>query len=110
MRRRRLGERGPETSELGLGTWGLSGDGYGPVPEAEQDRVIDRALAVGISCFDTGSVNGCSLVPEPPARIMPRRIDGFPCPLSSFLLLGTNRAAVHATRLSYQSFNRALRA
>jgi aryl-alcohol dehydrogenase-like predicted oxidoreductase len=53
MRRRRLGERGPETSELGLGTWGLSGDGYGPVPEAEQDRVIDRALAVGISCFDT---------------------------------------------------------
>lgn len=53
MRQRRLGKTGLEVSELGLGTWGLSGDAYGPVPEAEQDRVIDRARACGVTLFDT---------------------------------------------------------
>lgn len=42
-----------QVTELALGTWGLSGDGYGPVREAEQDRVVDRALAMGIRLFDT---------------------------------------------------------
>lgn len=36
-----------------MGTWGLSGDGYGPVDEAEQDRVIERALALDVSAFET---------------------------------------------------------
>lgn len=45
-------------SELALGTWGLSGDGYGPVPDAEVDRVIDRAVQVGITLFDTADVYG----------------------------------------------------
>ncbi len=53
MRRRPLGKTGLNVTELGLGTWGLSGDGYGPVPEAEQDRVIDRARALGITLFET---------------------------------------------------------
>ncbi len=53
MRKRPLGKTGMTVSELGLGTWGLSGDGYGPVAEAEQDRVIDRALALGITLFET---------------------------------------------------------
>jgi aryl-alcohol dehydrogenase-like predicted oxidoreductase len=53
MRKRRLGDTKFETSELVLGTWGLSGDGYTTVPEIEQDKVIDRALAVGITSFDT---------------------------------------------------------
>jgi aryl-alcohol dehydrogenase-like predicted oxidoreductase len=53
MRKRRLGRTGLEVSELALGTWGLSGDGYGPVSEAEQDRVIDRARSLGITLFET---------------------------------------------------------
>lgn len=53
MRKRMLGATGLEVSELSLGTWGLSGDGYGPVEEAEQDAVIDRALALGITLFET---------------------------------------------------------
>jgi aryl-alcohol dehydrogenase-like predicted oxidoreductase len=53
MRKRSLGNTGIEISELSLGTWGLSGDGYGAVEEAEQDEVIDRALKLGITCFDT---------------------------------------------------------
>jgi aryl-alcohol dehydrogenase-like predicted oxidoreductase len=53
MRKRKLGATGLEVSELSLGTWGLSGDGYGPVEEAEQDAVIDRAIALGVSLFET---------------------------------------------------------
>lgn len=53
MRRRSLGDTGIEVSELALGTWGLSGDGYGPVSETEQDRVIERARALGVTTFDT---------------------------------------------------------
>jgi len=53
MRKRPLGSTGMKVTELSLGTWGLSGDGYGPVPESEQDRVIDRARALGIKLFET---------------------------------------------------------
>lgn len=53
MRRRPLGKTGIEIPELCLGTWGLSGDGYGPVEEAEQDQVIERALALGVKAFET---------------------------------------------------------
>jgi aryl-alcohol dehydrogenase-like predicted oxidoreductase len=53
MRTRDLGTTGLRVSELALGTWGLSGEGYGKVEESEQDAVIDRALAVGITLFDT---------------------------------------------------------
>jgi aryl-alcohol dehydrogenase-like predicted oxidoreductase len=53
MRKRMLGATGLEVSELSLGTWGLCGDGYGPVDEAEQDAVIDRALALGVTLFET---------------------------------------------------------
>ncbi|AGP33822.1 oxidoreductase [Sorangium cellulosum] len=58
MRKRSLGKTTLQVSELSLGTWGLSGDGYGPVSEIEADRVIDRALAVGIDLFDTADVYG----------------------------------------------------
>lgn len=58
MRKRALGKTDLQVSELSLGTWGLSGDAYGPVVEAEADRVIDRALAVGITLFDTADVYG----------------------------------------------------
>ncbi len=53
MRKRPLGKTGLTVSELSLGSWGLCGDGYGPVAEAEQDRVIDRAAALGITLFET---------------------------------------------------------
>jgi aryl-alcohol dehydrogenase-like predicted oxidoreductase len=56
MRLRALGKALPNVSELSLGTWGLSGDGYGPVPEAEQDKVIDRAVALGVTLFETADV------------------------------------------------------
>ena len=58
MRKRPLGETGLSVSELGLGTWGLSGDAYGPVVAEDQDAVIDRALALGITVFETADSYG----------------------------------------------------
>lgn len=58
MRTRPLGKTGLDVSELALGTWGLSGDAYGPVVEREIDRVIDRAVTLGITLFDTADVYG----------------------------------------------------
>lgn len=49
---------GKLVSELALGTWGLSGDGYGPVSEAVQDEVIQRARAYGVTLFETADVYG----------------------------------------------------
>lgn len=58
MRERSLGRTGIRVSELGLGTWGLSGDGYGPVEEGEAERVILRARSLGITLFETADVYG----------------------------------------------------
>ncbi len=58
MRSRPFGRCGFEVSELSLGTWGLSGDGYGPVCEEDVDRTIERALELGITLFETADVYG----------------------------------------------------
>jgi len=53
MRQRLLGDTGLSVTELALGTWGLCGDAYSAVSETDQDRVIDRARALGITLFET---------------------------------------------------------
>jgi aryl-alcohol dehydrogenase-like predicted oxidoreductase len=58
VRTRPLGKTGLRVSELALGTWGLSGDGYGPVDESEQERVVARALEMGVSVVETADAYG----------------------------------------------------
>ncbi len=58
MRLRPLGKTSLVVSELALGTWALSGEGYGPVEEAEAERVIAAALDMGITLFDTSDSYG----------------------------------------------------
>jgi aryl-alcohol dehydrogenase-like predicted oxidoreductase len=58
VRTRALGKTGLRVSELALGTWGLSGDAYGPVDEREQERVLSRALEMGVSLIDTADAYG----------------------------------------------------
>jgi aryl-alcohol dehydrogenase-like predicted oxidoreductase len=43
---------------MALGTWGLSGDAYGPVTEREQERVLKRALEMGVSLVETADAYG----------------------------------------------------
>lgn len=58
MRLRSLGKTGLRVSEMALGTWGLSGDAYGPVDPANQEAVLRRALDMGISIVDTADAYG----------------------------------------------------
>lgn len=57
-------------SHLALGTWGLSGDGYGPVSDAVQDEVIHRARAYGITLFETADVYGRGAMEQRLGRIV----------------------------------------
>jgi aryl-alcohol dehydrogenase-like predicted oxidoreductase len=58
VRQRPLGKTGFVVSELALGTFGLSGDGYGPVAEEEAEKVVAKALDIGITLFDTADAYG----------------------------------------------------
>lgn len=58
MRTRRFGRLGLMVSELSLGTWGLSGDAYGPVYEQELERIVELALELGVTLFETADVYG----------------------------------------------------
>jgi len=58
VRTRPLGQTGISLSELTLGTWGLSGEAYGFVASDERDRVIDKAVELGITTFETSDAYG----------------------------------------------------
>ena len=72
MRHRELGSTTLKVSELALGTWGLSGEGYGAVPESEQDAVIDRALATGITLFETADTYAAGAMESRLGRRLPK--------------------------------------
>ncbi len=55
--RRRLGERGPEVSALGLGCMGMS-DFYGPADDTQSLHVLHHALDVGMNFLDTADMYG----------------------------------------------------
>lgn len=58
LRTRPFGRAREMVSEMTLGTWGLTGEAYGPVYHREVDRVIDRAIELGVTLFDTADVYG----------------------------------------------------
>jgi aryl-alcohol dehydrogenase-like predicted oxidoreductase len=75
MHLRPLGKTGLRVAELALGTWGLSGDGYGPVDEATQQRVVERAIEMGISLIDTADAYGGGRMEQLLGRILADRRD-----------------------------------
>ena len=58
MQYRRLGGSPVEVSEIGLGTWGMSGSFWGAADDAESIRVIHRALDLGVTLIDTAEAYG----------------------------------------------------
>ncbi|MCM3905553.1 MAG: aldo/keto reductase [Pyrinomonadaceae bacterium] len=57
MQTRKLGQQGLEVSALGLGCMGMS-FAYGPGDDAESLRVLDRALELGVTFWDTAELYG----------------------------------------------------
>ena len=57
MKTVQLGKQGLKVSRMGLGCMGMS-DFYGSRDEAESLRTLDRALALGISFWDTADMYG----------------------------------------------------
>ncbi len=62
MKTRRLGKTGMRVSELGFGGWAIGGNGfgnsYGDTDDAVSRAAIWKALALGITLFDTADVYG----------------------------------------------------
>jgi aryl-alcohol dehydrogenase-like predicted oxidoreductase len=58
MRQRPLGETGLRVSEIGLGTWAMTGESYGAAPPDASRRVILRALERGVTLIDVADVYG----------------------------------------------------
>ena len=75
MHMRPLGKTGLRVAELALGTWGLSGDGYGPVDEATQQKVVERAIEMGVSLIDTADAYGGGRMEQLLGRILADRRD-----------------------------------
>ena len=53
MKKRQLGSTDIKISEVGLGTWQMSGDVWGKKTEAEYCRGMEAAIEAGIDYFDT---------------------------------------------------------
>ena len=78
--RRKLGEKGPEVSAIGLGCWAIGGSfefdgrpaGWGEVDDEESTRAIHRALDLGVTFFDTADVYGCGRS----ERVLGRALEG----------------------------------
>jgi aryl-alcohol dehydrogenase-like predicted oxidoreductase len=75
VRKRPLGKTGLMASELALGTWGLSGDAYGKVDEAEAEATVKRALDVGVTTFDTADAYGAGKMEALLGRVLPKNDD-----------------------------------
>jgi myo-inositol catabolism protein IolS len=58
MQQRRLGSSQVSVSEIGLGTWGMSGAFWGAADDAESVRVIHQALDLGVTLVDTAEAYG----------------------------------------------------
>jgi aryl-alcohol dehydrogenase-like predicted oxidoreductase len=75
MHLRPLGKTGLRVPELALGTWGLSGDAYGPVDEPTAQKVIERALDMGFQLFDTADAYGGGRMEKLLGRVLSDRRD-----------------------------------
>ena len=62
MRRRSFGDTDLQTSAVGFGTWALGSDWWGE--HEDPDRLVARALDLGITFFDTGDTYGQGLNEE----------------------------------------------
>lgn len=63
MEERWLGTLGPRVSSVGLGCMSLAG-AYGPTSESDAIRLLDRAIDLGVTHFDTADIYGMGISEE----------------------------------------------
>jgi len=57
MEFRQFGQTGIQISAVGFGCWEIGG-GYGSIEESEFIKAVNRALDLGVNCFDTAEAYG----------------------------------------------------
>src|ERR1700686_5654016 len=57
MEYRPFGQTGIAISAVGFGCWEIGG-GYGSIEESEFIKAVNRALELGVNCFDTAEAYG----------------------------------------------------
>lgn len=72
MEKRPFGRTGLQVSAIGFGCWEIGG-GYGAIEETEFVRAVDRALDLGINCFDTAEGYGQGASERALAKALGRR-------------------------------------
>ena len=70
METRRFGDTDLTASEIGFGTWALGSSWWGDVSEADGERLLGRALELGITFFDTGDAYGRGANEELVGRVL----------------------------------------
>jgi aryl-alcohol dehydrogenase-like predicted oxidoreductase len=73
MEQRRLGSSSVSVSQIGLGTWGMSGAFWGAADDTESIRVIHRALDLGVTLIDTAEAYGWGHAEEVLGKALVRR-------------------------------------
>jgi aryl-alcohol dehydrogenase-like predicted oxidoreductase len=68
---RRLGATGPAVSEVGLGTWSMGGDEWGPSDDQASLEVLRAAVDAGVTMIDTADVYGLGHSEELVAEAVP---------------------------------------
>jgi aryl-alcohol dehydrogenase-like predicted oxidoreductase len=67
---RRFGHTDLEASEIGFGTWALGSTWWGDVSEAAGKRLLEEALELGITFFETGDAYGQGANEELVGRVL----------------------------------------
>jgi len=75
LKYRKLGSTNLLVSEIGFGTWGISGRGYGPTDDNESMRTLHKALDFGINLIDTADSYGNGHSEELIGRVLKERGD-----------------------------------
>jgi len=77
VRKRALGKTGLYVSEMSLGTWGLSGDGYGKVDPEQAEKTVRRAVELGITLFETSDAYGAGEAEALLGRVLSKNDDAI---------------------------------
>jgi aryl-alcohol dehydrogenase-like predicted oxidoreductase len=70
VRSRPFGDTDLVASEIGFGTWALGSSWWGDISEADGERLLGRALELGITFFDTGDAYGRGANEELVGRVL----------------------------------------